>query len=190
MNIELHNLSKSFGKNQVLQSVSAVFPTGETSCIMAASGVGKTTLLRILMGLEVADAGKIAGLAEQKISVVFQEDRLLEHMTAVENIRLVSPHLTKDEIVLEMEAVGLFGCENQPVAEFSGGMKRRVALLRGLLAKHDVLLLDEPFRGLDAQRKEEVLAYLKTKTKGKTVILVTHDKVEAEVLEAKEYLYL
>ncbi len=190
MNIELQNLSKAYGENQVLQNISAVFPTGELSCIMAPSGVGKTTLLRILMGLEREFSGEISGLSGQKISVVFQEDRLLPHMTPVENIRLVAPHCKVEDVVLEMGEVGLLGCENQPVAELSGGMKRRVALLRGILAEHDILLLDEPFRGLDAQRKEEVLQYLKRKIKGKTVLLVTHDKTEAEVLEAGTYLYL
>lgn len=190
MNIELQHLSKAFGTKQIFQDISAVFPSGQVSCIMAPSGVGKTTLLRILMGLETADSGEILGLSQKKISVVFQEDRLLEHMTPVENIRLLAPHMKEEDVLLELEEVGLLDCAAQPIKELSGGMKRRVALLRGILAKHDVLLLDEPFRGLDPERKEEVMLYLKKKTKDKTVLLVTHDKIEAEVLGAEVYLYL
>ncbi|WP_317854875.1 ATP-binding cassette domain-containing protein [Chakrabartyella piscis] len=190
MDVELKGISKSFGEKRVLADVSALFPCGEISCIMAPSGVGKTTLLRILMGLEQPDSGAIIGLEHQKISVVFQEDRLLSHMNPVDNIRLVAPHLKESEVVLELEKVGLLDCITQPIAELSGGMKRRVALLRGLLAEYDILLLDEPFRGLDAQRKEEVLVYLKAKTKDKTVLLVTHDMEEAELLEVNTFLYL
>ncbi len=90
--------------------------------------------------------------------------------------------MSDGEIAAELDAVGLSGCENKPVRELSGGMKRRVALLRALLAEYDVLYLDEPFKGLDTETKGIVMDYTRRKTKGKTVIMVTHDQAECDML--------
>ena len=91
------------------------------------------------------------------MSAVFQEDRLCKNLSPVSNIRLVAPELKKSDIIAAMEHVGLTGCFSQPVRELSGGMKRRVAILRALLADYDILFLDEPFKGLDADTRRLVL---------------------------------
>lgn len=91
------------------------------TALMAPSGAGKTTLLRMLMGLETADSGEISGLSGRRISAVFQEDRLLENMNPVDNIRLTAPKLDRAVILREMAAMGLTDCENQPARELSGG---------------------------------------------------------------------
>ena len=115
--------------------------------------------------------------------MVFQENRLCENLTACANIRLVTGKRYSDtQLRKELAAVGLEGAENKPVRELSGGMKRRVALLRALLAEYDVLFLDEPFKGLDEVTKAVVMDYTRTKVKGKTVIMVTHDIKECVVL--------
>ena len=109
------------------------------------SGKGKTTLLRILIGLEKADNGKITGMEGKDISVVFQEDRLCENLNVLSNIRLVQEKKKegKQEFLKKvqkgLEEVGLLECSHQPVKELSGGMKRRVAILRALYAKWDIL---------------------------------------------------
>lgn len=184
--IRISHLSKSYGDHTVFEDFSAVFQKGQTTCMMAPSGAGKTTLLRILAGLEKADSGQIEGLEGLRISMVFQEDRLCENLSASANIRLVrgKKPLGRDKkleakISKAMAAVGLGGCEDQPVREFSGGMRQRTALLRALYSEWDVLFLDEPFKGLDEETKELVIEYTKKQCFGKTVIFVTHDRSEA-----------
>ena len=111
--IVLSGICKSFGETEVLNGLSAIFPVGKIGCVTAPSGIGKTTLLRILMGLESLDSGSISGLENLTVGSVFQEDRLCENMTAADNIKLVSPKLDDKEILSAMQAVGLFDCENR-----------------------------------------------------------------------------
>ncbi|MDE7478761.1 MAG: ATP-binding cassette domain-containing protein [Lachnospiraceae bacterium] len=181
----IRDVSKSFGNKVVFQKLNLTIKSGKTTCIMAPSGGGKTTLLRILMGLERADNGNVTGLEGRRFSAVFQEERLCEHMTAQDNVRLVTPKLDKKTVIQEMSRLGLTDCSSQRVSELSGGMCRRVSILRALLAEYDVLFLDEPFKGLDDALKEQVMAYVKEKTTGKTVLFVTHDRNEAFTLGAE-----
>lgn len=129
-----------------------------------------------------------------KKSMVFQEDRLCENLSVSANIRLVRQKKTwgrdqkeKKEIQEALESVGLAGNGDQQVRELSGGMKRRVALLRALYSDWDILFLDEPFKGLDEETKTQVMCYTKEKCRGKTVIFVTHERSEAE--EMGDILY-
>lgn len=184
----LSNVSKSFGHKKVFQQLNLTINSGEISCIMAPSGAGKTTLLRIIMGLEKMDSGGITGQKGKRFSAVFQEERLCEYLTAIENIRLVTPRLAVETVMQEMDKLGLNDCFWQTVSELSGGMRRRVSILRALLAEYDILCLDEPFQGLDDMRKEQVLTYVKQKTIGKTVLFVTHDEREALWLGAKKIM--
>ena len=188
--IQVRNLSKSFGDKAVLRNFSADFPAGAVTAVMAPSGGGKTTLLRLLMGLETADGGTVEGLEGLRQSAVFQEDRLCENLSAQANLRLVNPSLSAKEAEEALAAVGLAGCGGQRVAEFSGGMRRRVAILRALLARWDVLFLDEPFKGLDTETKALVLSYTRRRCEGRTVLLVTHDPSEAEALGAVQVIHL
>ena len=186
----LSHISKSYNGKTVLHDFSARIPEYEISCIMGPSGAGKTTLLRILMGLEQPDRGEISGLEGKKISAVFQEDRLLKNLSPVSNIRLVSPGLSVKRVITELHAFGLIGCERQPVCELSGGMCRRVAILRALLADSQLLILDEPFQGLDTDTRERVMSRTRLLMKGKTVIFVTHDPGDPERLGASQVLSL
>ena len=178
--LEAVNLSKAFEGKQVLQDFSWRFEQGVHYGLMGPSGCGKTTLLNLLMGLLKPDRGEVKGQA--KLSAVFQEDRLLEHMTAIGNIRLVRS-LPEADIKAMLLSLGLteesFG---QPVSEFSGGMKRRVALARALMADYDVLFLDEPYKGLDEDTRRQVQEVVRQHTQNKTVILVTHDPLDAQGL--------
>lgn len=178
-NIVIDNLCKSYGSQKVLQNFSAVIPKGRITSMMAPSGFGKTTLLRILMGLEKADSGEIIGMTNCRLSIVFQEDCLCENLSAYANIRLVTEK-PKEQIVRALQSVGLADCADQKVSELSGGMRRRVAILRALLAEYDLLLLDEPLKGLDKDRKHQVIEYILAQTKGKTVLLITHNEEEEQ----------
>ena len=180
--IAVENVSKAYDEMPVLQNVNFTFPKGELSIILAPSGRGKTTLFRLLMQLEQPDCGTIHGLANQRFSAVFQEDRLLDHLDAYQNIRLPSigkknlPSHT--EIAEGMRQMQLFDCQNKVVGALSGGMKRRVAILRALFAPCDILLLDEPFKGLDDATKRSTMHYVKKSIQGKTTLMITHDTQE------------
>ncbi|MBQ9384587.1 MAG: ATP-binding cassette domain-containing protein [Ruminiclostridium sp.] len=179
------DLCKSYGGVPVIDSFSHGFTEGGVTAVMGASGCGKTTLLSLLMGIINPDSGEIAG-NDVRISAVFQEDRLCANLTVLANLKLVLPG-KPDRAMLERElaAIGLDGCADKPVHTLSGGMKRRTALLRALLAEYDLLFLDEPFKGLDDDTKQSVMSFTKEKTAGKTVILVTHSREEAEFFAAE-----
>lgn len=173
----------------MLTDFSADFAGGQISCIMAPSGWGKTTLIRLMMGLEHIDSGEMTGLEGLRKSVVFQEDRLCENLSATANIRLVCPEKSKPLVEGEMSSFGLGGdALGKPVRELSGGMRRRVALLRALLASYDILYMDEPFKGLDDDTKETVMAETHRLILGKTALLLTHDRREATALGASKIL--
>lgn len=183
--IVVHDLQKRYGKLTVLNGFSAVFPAGEITCIMGRSGCGKTTLLRLLLGLEKPSGGEITGLPA-RMSAVFQQDRLCEELSAFGNVRLVAPRRTADEIRAALSALLLDGeAQTKPVSELSGGMRRRVAIARALLAESELILMDEPFKGLDEGTRETVITYVKEMTVGRTVILVTHDEEDAAALSAR-----
>ena len=182
--IEVRNLCKAYNGKTVLDGLNLSFPIAKTSCIMGPSGGGKTTLLRIMLGLEKADDGEILGMEDKRPSFVFQEDRLCEHLSAAANIRLVcSKKVQNDDIKRALAAVGLpESSADQPVRSMSGGQKRRVAILRALMAEHDILFMDEPFKELDTETKERVIAHVREQSKGKTVVLVTHDEAECALM--------
>ena len=180
MEIVVRNLCKSFGGQAVLRDLSFTAGPGIT-CVMAPSGSGKTTLLRILLGLERSDSGTVEGLAGKRISAVFQEDRLLEHLSAGGNLRFVLGRAYDPQAARALlDRLDLPDTGTQPVREFSGGMKRRLALARALLAPFDVLLLDEPFTGLDQENRARALAAIRETAGVRPVLLVTHDTADAE----------
>ena len=181
MDIEVRGLTKSYEDKLVLDGFDATFPEGRITCIMGDSGCGKTTLLNILLGFLEPDCGTIEGLPE-RVGVVFQEDRLCEAFTAVSNIHLATgSRFTKAQISEELGRLGIAQEDaGKPVCEFSGGMKRRVAIARALLFDCDLVVLDEAFKGLDGDTKKLVMDWVLEHAKGRTVISVTHDPLEAE----------
>ena len=185
--IRISGLEKAYGEHRVLEALSMTLPSGETSCIMGPSGCGKTTLLRILMGLEKADGGVIEGIPEKK-SAVFQEDRLCDDLSGKTNIRLVCPK--KDPSLIEegMENLGLGESMDRPVREYSGGMRQRTAILRALFADWDILFLDEPLKGLDEKIKKVTAEYIRSRSRGKTVLCVTHDPGDVDLLGASRVI--
>jgi NitT/TauT family transport system ATP-binding protein len=188
MDIIIKNLHKSFGDNKVLKGIDLVVKQNRITCLMGQSGSGKTTLLNILMGFEKADSGEMLNVPVHK-SAVFQENRLCEDFSVLTNIKMVNDALKEDVILRHLDAVGLRENSNQKVSTLSGGMKRRVALVRAILAEKDVLFLDEPLKGLDEETRDKVIDYLLNNTKNTTVIMVTHQIEEAQALNA-EIVYL
>lgn len=172
----------------IIHEYSAHFPEGEVSVIMAPSGSGKTTLLFLIAGLLPVQKGRIVYSMEQpKCSMVFQDGRLVENLSVQKNIQMVNGSLSEAEVEECLVQLGLEGFQNKKVRKLSGGEKQRVAIARALLADYDILLLDEPFTGLDQVTKEKVIGYIKRMAAGKTILLVTHDKTEAQLMGGRLY---
>ena len=189
MDIKVDHVSKAYGEQQILRDLCCVFPEGKTTCIRGRSGCGKTTLIRLLLGLDIPDKGKIEVISDRKISAVFQEDRLCENLSAASNIRLVCAKTISDrELEEAYKAVALTEVWQKPVRELSGGMRRRVSILRALLADSDCVIMDEPLRGLDEKTRTKTIDYILKKTEGKTLIFVTHEEQEAVWLKADKTL--
>ena len=188
--LKLLKIEKSFGDKNVLSDASLCVKKGDCAMLFGASGCGKTTLLRIAAGLEKQDAGIVE--RNGKTAVVFAEPRLFPTVTVLENITAVMPRGDKREAKkrakLILEAFGLAGAENLYPDELSTGMSARVALARAVAYDADIYLMDEPFKSLDPEIKRSVVSYLKTFFKDKAVAIISHDRAEAELMEACAYV--
>ena len=180
--LEICGLTKRFGEKTLFEDLDLTL--AEPAVLWAPSGWGKTTLLRILMGLEVPDSGTVQGVG--RVGAVFQEDRLCPQLTAVQNVELVLPEgktQYKTQIVSDFQR---FGYDEQalalPARKLSGGQKRRAALLRALWAGCNTLLLDEPFTGMDPELVSHAAAAVVRLAARRDTVLVTHDEHAADLL--------
>ncbi len=218
MVLELKKITKKYNGETVLDDVSLTFETGKRYLIRGVSGAGKTTLIRIILGLEEPDAGRISirtdssstetdtreyGSDEKKLlrdyrknlknirfGTVFQEDRLCEEQNAVTNIHITSPGISKEEIISELGKLLPDEDVDKPVSELSGGMKRRVSLVRACVAKRDIYLLDEPFTGLDSENAERAARYIDENTRDGILILTTHTEGFTGCIEGLDIIKL
>jgi NitT/TauT family transport system ATP-binding protein len=180
----------------VIDSVSFDVETGEFVCLLGPNGCGKTTLLRIIGGIEPATRGTVAldgrpivadEWHERKVGVVFQEDRLLPWMSLLDNVALVLEPLgvaapaRRQRAARYLDVVGLGGFEDYYPGRVSGGMRQRAAIARALAIEPDVLLMDEPFGALDAQNRRVMQQEVRRiwKETGRTILFVTHAIEEA-----------
>ena len=180
--LEICGLTKHFGEKKLFEDLNLTL--AEPAVLWAPSGWGKTTLLRILMGLERPTAGSVEGVG--RVAAVFQEDRLCPQLNAVQNVTLVLPgaeNQYKEQIINEFQQLGMDAAALQlPARRLSGGQKRRVALLRALWASSDTLLLDEPFTGMDPDTLAAAAALLRTRCGTEPVLLATHDREAIRLL--------
>ena len=184
--IKITDIKKSFEGVQVLGGVSHILPDAATTAISGPSGKGKTTLINIILGLKKPDSGVIEIPADSRTACVFQEDRLVEHMTAVQNLQLTSPKGA--DIGSALRALGLDPENSEKVAKYSGGMRRRVAIARAVLAKPDILILDEPFKGLDEDLRRTTAEFIIKNCPDACRILVTHDPDELHLMNVTNML--
>lgn len=179
---KVENLTVQYGGTAVLENFSAEFPDGGVTAVSGRSGRGKTTLLAVLLGLLRPDGGTVSGFRQP--SAVFQEDRLLPFLSAEKNIA-VTAGCTEAEAGEALLSVGFDAADRGKRAfELSGGMARRVAIVRAMLAPGDAVLLDEPFKGLDERTRAQVVRFVCENRRGRTMIVVTHDPRDAEALHA------
>jgi len=189
--IEVKGLTKSFGSEALLKDFSLDISEGEIVAVMGPSGIGKSTLLNIIGGLDREYEGSISydkkifeGI-EVPFPFVFQEsESLLPWKSVEDNVRIAGRQLAQEEIDDALKSVGLYEHRRKKPSELSGGMKQRVSLARALVCRSRVLLLDEPFASLDSEMRTKLQLLVKDlcKSKGITVIMVTHDRSEAEAM--------
>ena len=201
MKISLHNISKSFGKKEVITTLSLEMEDGKFTTLLGSSGCGKTTLLRMIAGLEIPDSGEILfddepvfskerGInvppEKRNLSFVFQDFALWPHMTVFENVafglraRKQKDHL-KEKVQEALDAVKLSDLSGRYPHELSGGQQQRVAFARAIIIKPQCILFDEPLSALDAQLRESMRLEIKQMTSklNMTSVFVTHDQSEA-----------
>ena len=179
--MECNNLSKSFGNKVVLDKFSLQLPDSGVVAFMAPSGSGKTTLTRIMCGLETPDSGYFS-CNKKKISAVFQENRLISGVTALSNVMAVLKKGEKDLALEWLEKMDIKSSGHLFPGELSGGMQRRLAIARAMAYGGDLIILDEPFAGLDSETRKKIYPYIFEKVKSRLIIFVTHDRGEAELL--------
>ena len=182
--LKIDNISFAYGENTIFENISLNIGKNKRIWLYGESGCGKTTLLKLILGLLKPQKGSVINITGAKPSVVFQEDRLLPFKTALQNVLLVKDDTEKAHE--NLCALGLSEYINTPVSELSGGMCRRVAIARALTADFDFLVLDEPFTGLDKENIQKAVEQILSVAQGKTIILVTHSKEEAELLDATQ----
>ena len=186
--VQVRNLNKSFGDNRVLVNLNVNFEKNKITVITGPSGCGKTTLLNIISGMEKPDSGDVI-MKDRSISFIFQEDRLIPDLTVYRNIEFVLKS-TMDELeskpIIEkyLDLVKLTEAKDKYPEQLGGDMKRRVAIARAFAYRSDLLIMDEPFKGLDEKLKKEIIdEFLRIYNQDKrTIILVTHDMDEAVFL--------
>ena len=213
--IIVKGIRKSFGTHVVLQDLSITFAPGGIYVIRGTSGSGKTTLLRILAGLEQPDEGEVIrekreaptserlesmeSLESRKIlktrkadapgpvGMVFQESRLLSDLSAIRNVAYgVRGKIDQVQLRAQLREVLPEADLTLPVHQYSGGMRRRVEMVRAVFPGNGLLLLDEPFAGLDVENKKRTISYLLSCRKQATVICTSHDPAESRMLQAGE----
>lgn len=177
--IRLSHVFAGYPEKEVLRDLSLTFPETGAVALMAPSGFGKTTLLRVLAGLLPIRKGEISGLENKKIAFLFQEDRLLPWLTAQKNVEIVSD---PEKAAFWLQAMEILDPAQRP-HDLSGGMQRRVALARALAFGGDVLLLDEPFKGLDEALRGRIASCIKNAAP--LTVLSVHDPAEAALMDAE-----
>lgn len=173
--IVFDSVTKTYGSKLIVQNLSFEIKPGDHVVLKGQSGAGKTTLLRLMMGLDKPDEGIIQRDMSVCMGVVFQENRLLENLTVSEHFFVVNPGITNTEVEELLEGLYIKDVKNSVPSQLSGGQKRRVCIGIALCVKPDILLLDEPFVGLDRYIKNQVIDFVKSRSKDITTVLMSHE---------------
>ena len=172
----------------IIENMNTSIPLGSITALTGDSGQGKTSLINAIMGL-IPFEGSFHNLRDKKIAAVFQEDRLVQDLSALSNITICAK-ADRQTIEAHLAALSLAEAQHKKASELSGGMRRRVAIIRAVLAESDLLILDEPFKGLDEKIKQAAMDYVKKHQDGRTIILVTHDQHEITYMGCKPVIDL
>ena len=186
--IKVKDLCLSFDGCVILNRISFSFPDSGVFALMGSSGIGKSSLLKILSGLLMPDSGSFSGLDDKRVGILFQEDRLLPWHSALKNVMLAMERPSQQEAKQLLNALEIEDAADTYPTVLSGGMKRRLALARAIAFSPDVLLLDEPFSGIDEQMKERIIPFIKKSAP--LIVFATHDIKEATMMGAMSILTL
>ena len=186
MSIRADHISLSYNGQHVLDDFSFEMPSYGIVGLYGPSGCGKTTFLHCLAGLIQPDSGLITGILRHRTGVVFQEDRLLPWLTAEENLSLITRN--QSQTIEWLQRVHLDEQAKYYPSELSGGMKRRITLARALAFDCDLLLLDEPFQGLDQELKVNMYDWVRKASLSKPVLMISHDWTEIDELTEEIYI--
>lgn len=178
--IKIKELSKNFGNKNVLSNISIDINQFDRLAIMGKSGRGKTTLINIIIGTIKKYKGNVINTFNGT-AVVFQENRLLDNFTAFDNVKLITD-ANSNIILSHFNELGLAGEEYILAGKYSGGMKRRLSIIRAVLADAELIIMDEAFKGLDLETRYLAYDYVNKYTKEKTCVFITHDIEEANRL--------
>ena len=190
MELIVSHITKAYGEKTVLEDLSLTFESGGRYRICGPSGRGKTTLLRLILGLEKPQSGTITGVPDRK-AAVFQEDRLCRNLTVMGNLRMVLGRKIPERTILDtLTELGIQQAASLPAAQLSGGMARRAALARAILTDPELLVLDEPFTGLDEEAADRCRGALLSHSPGATILLVTHHPEDGDKLGIREIINL
>jgi ABC-type nitrate/sulfonate/bicarbonate transport system ATPase subunit len=182
--IKIRDLSVKLGDKQIFEHFNADLPENGIILIAGESGIGKTTLLRVLCGLQKPDRGSVYGLSNRRIAFAFQEPRLLEHISALKNVSIVSDKEKAESILTRLNLVNELHLK---AGALSGGQKQRVSIARAFAFSDDVVLLDEPFTGLDEQNKQRVADLIRT---ARLAVIVTHEAADVSLLNVDRKISL
>ena len=174
MRLECKNLSLNYGEKEVLRDFSLSIPLSGITALQGPSGCGKTTLLRAIAGLEPLRSGRFDGISPRETAFLFQENRLFPWRTVLQHLTDVMPRPDENRARRLLSLVELDEEEHRYPRELSGGMGRRLALARALALESKLLLLDEPFAGVDPERAQRII--LRLKQEGRTAIMVSHEE--------------
>lgn len=184
MSLTIFDLKKTFGDKVIFDGFSCDFSEFGVYALTGESGIGKTTLLRLIAGLDTDYTGKISGGGLGNVSFAFQEHRLFPSLTALQNVVLANyDEMSADAVSRAKDMLRALGIEDEDMdlfpSELSGGMRARVSLARAFTKNSPILLLDEPSKELDEHNKERVMDIVKSESKHRLVIMVTHNLSDA-----------
>ena len=184
--VGLRHVTRRYDDAVVLDRFDLTLDEGGVTAVMGPNGSGKTTITRLVLGIDAPDGGAIVGLEGRRRAAVFQEDRLCGHLTAVQNVRLVLDHEDRTHAEEHLRRAGLDDeALDRPVRTLSGGQRRRVAIVRALAGDADLVVLDEPFTGIDSGSKAALMDYVDDRLRGRTALLITHSAREAQRFGAR-----
>lgn len=188
MNILIKNLCKSFDDELVIKNLNLEINSFDRVALVGKSGIGKTTFLRMLLGDLKADSGEIIFSEEPKYSVVFQENLLFENRSIYENIKFVKS-ANRDIVEKYLDILGMKGLLDKKVSQLSGGMKRRVSILRAIVYSGNIYILDEALREVDLETRDKII-YLLNESISCPLIFTTHNENDIKDLSATKVVNL
>ena len=193
MSLTLSNIKKSFGDKIIFNGFSYEFNDNGIYAVIGESGVGKTTLLRMIAGLDNRYKGKIEGGGFKNVSFAFQEYRLFPSVSALENVIVAIGNKKNNNSIIEAkQMLSYLGFSDEDMNlfpdELSGGMKQRVSLARAFLKKSKILILDEPTKELDAQLRQKIYDLIIKESESRLIIIVSHLKEDLECIKATKII--